>query len=44
VRDALSQHVAVVLDERDQEELADREVENETLEPKVERVQVSKRV
>ena len=44
VRDELAQHVAIVLDERDSVELADREVENEIEEPVVEHVQVSKRV
>ncbi|KAF8629392.1 hypothetical protein AX15_003447 [Amanita polypyramis BW_CC] len=44
VRDALSQHVPVVLDERDQEALADQEAEKDMEESRVEYVQVSKRV
>ncbi|KAK2464284.1 hypothetical protein APHAL10511_003741 [Amanita phalloides] len=44
VRDALARDVAVVLDERDQEELADREAEDEFEEPRVEHIQVTKRV
>lgn len=44
VRDALSQHVSIVLDERDKEDLADREAEIEIEESRVEHVQVSKRV
>ena len=44
VRDALAQHVTIVLDERDSEELADREAENEIEESIVEHIQVSKRV
>ena len=44
MRDELAQHVAIVLDERDSEELADREAENEIEEPVVEHALVSKRV
>jgi hypothetical protein len=40
----LAQHVTIVLDERDSEELADREAENEIEESIVEHIQVSKRV
>ncbi|KIL62527.1 hypothetical protein M378DRAFT_128690 [Amanita muscaria Koide BX008] len=44
VRDALAQHVAVVIDERDQEALADQEAEKESEEAEIEHIQVSKRV
>ncbi|PFH53777.1 hypothetical protein AMATHDRAFT_73192 [Amanita thiersii Skay4041] len=44
VRDALSQHVALVIDDSDQVALDSQEEEKEIEEPKLEQVQVSKRV
>lgn len=46
MRDALANKVAVVIDERDQRELADREAEHEDTmaQPVIEHVKVSRRV
>lgn len=44
MRDALSNKVAVVIDERDQRDLADREAEREDVGPTVEHVKVTRRV
>ena len=44
MRDALSHKVAVVIDERDQRDLADREAEKDDWQPDVEHVKVSRRV
>lgn len=47
MRDALSDKVAVVIDERDQRELADHEGEREDIDdgaPSIEHVKVSRRV
>lgn len=44
LRDALSEAVAVVIDERDQEALAEKDEEKDDLETRVEHVKVSRRV